>query len=112
MNLFDARIDNNAIVIDTFRFPISPERLPQKPPADASFKLGIRPEFVGVSDSESTDAMECEVRFVEDTGAYKILDLHAGSLQFRARVPESAAVVEGARVWAAFAPEHLKVFAE
>lgn len=112
MNLFEAHFDSGAIVLEDHRLSITPQLRAQLPEARVPFTIGIRPEFVTVSEAELPNALRCEVRFVEDTGAYKILDLCGARLQFRARVPESQPVAEGARVWAALDPNHLKVFVE
>ena len=55
-------------------------------------KLGIRPEFVHVSDEPFVDALRGEVRHVEDLGTYKILTLELDGVTLKARLQEDLPV--------------------
>ncbi|WP_068826131.1 ABC transporter ATP-binding protein [Pseudomonas sp. BMS12] len=57
-----------------------------------SLKLGIRPEFVHVSDEPFVDALRGEVRHVEDLGTYKILTLELDGVTLKARLQEDLPV--------------------
>ena len=55
----------------------------------SSLKLGIRPEFVHVSDEPFVDALAGEVTHVEDLGTYKILTLNLDGQRLKARMQET-----------------------
>ncbi len=78
--------------------------------APDSFTLGIRPEHVDVSNSESAGSLAAEVGLIEDTGAYKILTLESAGIRLKARVTDSMCVEEGDRLWASFPVEALSFF--
>lgn len=112
MNLLDARRDAGGIAVGAHRLLADPELNARLRDVSHPFTLGIRPEFVTVTAAERPGALPCSVRFIEDTGAYKILDLQTGDVRLRARVAESERVNEGDRVWAALPAKHLKVFSK
>lgn len=58
----------------------------------SNIKVGIRPEFVQVSDEQNGDAYQAEVEFVEDLGTYKILSVKFGGQSFKARLREDQSV--------------------
>ncbi|MEO0561954.1 MAG: ABC transporter ATP-binding protein [Chloroflexota bacterium] len=70
--------------------------------ADSNIKVGIRPEFINVSQSDQAGHFETEVSAVHLTGTAKILDLSGSGLSFKARVADTAQIKAGQTVWAQF----------
>src|SRR5690606_11422057 len=84
-------------------------RLPEL--AGKRLQLGIRPEFVQVSDAPCAGALAAEVIHVEDLGTYKILDFRLGGQAMKARLPEEQAVPHE-RAWVGFASQWLMLYAD
>lgn len=74
------------------------------------FTLGIRPEYVELFSNQEKNAMSGTVKLVEDTGAYKIVTVTMGSLNLKARAPETMKVEEGQALWMRFPEKDLKFF--
>ncbi len=110
MNILEAQHSDSGLNIGTHVIP-QPESLSSQLPASGGpFKLGIRPEFVEVSESRCADSLPCTIRVIEDTGAYKILSLTDGDLNLKARVREHFRGREDDTVWVRFSEEHMKIF--
>eukprot|EP01031_Cornospumella_fuschlensis_P013010 gene13010-15900_t len=77
----------------------------------SSLKLGIRPEFVHVSDEPFVDALAGEVTHVEDLGTYKILTLNLDGQRLKARLQEDETVPRGT-AWIGFPSQWLMLYAD
>ncbi|NVF14584.1 ABC transporter ATP-binding protein [Vreelandella maris] len=53
-----------------------------------NIKLGIRPEFIDISASPSTESLPVEVISVQDLGTYSLLTYKLNGQTFKARLPE------------------------
>lgn len=106
MNLFPAVVRDGRLWAEAFSLAL-PSALPNNA---QDFKIGIRPEYVGVSDTQETGAFICEVKNVHLTGNSKILDLHGLGLRFKARVREVDNYQVGEQVWALFPEIWTKIY--
>ncbi len=101
MNVFPATLDDNVFQAGTYRVSI--------PPAVAAaaqnheVKIGIRPEFVEVSQTAGdVGSFEADVSALHMTANALIADLHGAGLTFKARLSESSTVEAGDTVWVTF----------
>lgn len=74
-------------------------------------ELGIRPEFLEVSESPGEDAVGVPVAAVEDLGNYRQVTVLLGPHRLVAKVPEERPVAAD-RVWLRFAPEWTRLYAD
>ncbi|WP_434457559.1 ABC transporter ATP-binding protein [Stutzerimonas urumqiensis] len=95
MNLVDVQPDGDAVRFGNTRLPM-PNGMAAALPALAGkrLQLGIRPEFVHVSDEPSAGAMPVEVVHAADLGTYKILTFRLEGTLFKARLSEEQRVPE------------------
>ncbi|MGP4842696.1 ABC transporter ATP-binding protein [Marinobacter sp. 1Y8] len=77
----------------------------------SNLKLGIRPEFIQLTNTPSDDTFECEVTDIEDLGTYKIVSLTLGNQSIKARVDEDHAVSVGT-IHAGFPRQWLKLYVD
>lgn len=110
MNIFDAVLNGNHVQSGQIKVTIPQGTVDQK--GSAELKIGIRPEFVEVSETASSDHFECTVDAVHLTGTAKILDLSGADLSFKARVPETFTIQASEKVWAHFPEESTIVYAD
>lgn len=108
MNIFEAKLNGNKVQSGEFSVD-----LPQGANISASqnLKIGVRPEFIKVSPSEST-GFACQVKTVHLTGQSKILDLLGAGLTFKVRVEETSKAKAGDTLYAVFPPERTIIYAD
>ncbi|WP_166255518.1 ABC transporter ATP-binding protein [Marinobacter salicampi] len=110
MNLVEVSREDGGVRFDDTFVPLSEtlcdhiERV-----GSSNLKLGIRPEFIQVTDHASDDTHECAVRDVEDLGTYKIVTLMLGDRVIKARVSEDQDT-EAATLHVAFPRQWLKLY--
>lgn len=108
MNLFDATVDNIQLKAADFSLALSENQA--RDLSGTPIRIGIRPEFVAVHDTQSPDAFQCNVEAVHLTGQSKILELAGAGLTFKARVDETRMVQEGDTVWVEFPQDQTMIY--
>jgi glycerol transport system ATP-binding protein len=108
MNLFDAELKGNQLHAGSYVISVS-ERTAREM-AGQRLKIGIRPEFVEVLHSQYPGSIQCSVASIHLTGTSKILDLAGGGVNFKARVPDIAAIHVQDTVWVHFPDEHTLIY--
>ncbi|WP_236206986.1 ABC transporter ATP-binding protein [Pseudomonas tohonis] len=112
MNLIEVRPEGEALVFGATRVPLAPAMAAHLARGGwSSLKLGIRPEFVHVSDEPFVDALAGEVTHVEDLGTYKILTLNLDGQRLKARMQEDQAVPRGT-AWIGIPSQWLMLYAD
>lgn len=77
----------------------------------AALELGVRPEFVRVTDAADPDSVPAALTRVEDLGNYKLVTARLGPHSLRAKLDEDAPVpIEGAHL--AFTPARTLLYAD
>ncbi len=107
MNFLDARVDGDAIVVAGHRVAAPMQLLA----ALGEFKLGLRPEYVELSDPLEPGAVPAVVLQSQDIGTYWLVTLRVGTGKaeavLRMRLDPQAAVPRiGETVWLALFGEH------
>lgn len=106
MNIFEAILNDNHVQAGDLSLNL-PETM--EPSEANNIKIGIRPEFVNISQSEHV-GFACDVNAVFLTGQSKILDLSGAGLQFKARVEETSSIKQGDTVYAEFPQENTIIY--
>jgi len=109
MNILEAEIVNNDIIIDGHRMRIPPRfKVPEE---TRRIKLGVRPEHINVSTEERPGWIPVNVEAVEDLGnGVAILELRLGRKIFKAKT-SSAEIEEALRkVWIEIPEEKIHLF--
>jgi len=112
MNLIEVRAEEGGVGFGTLHLPLTKglaAKLPEL--ADKRLQIGIRPEFVQVTDEPGTGGMATEVVRVEDLGTYKILTLRLQGHLLKARLPEDQPVPRG-EAWVGFPAQWLMLYAD
>jgi glycerol transport system ATP-binding protein len=111
MNLIDVRLQDSELLFGDLRIALAAPLVARLPSlAGKRLQLGIRPEFVQVTD-EASGGMPAEVARIEDLGTYKILTFRLQGLLLKARLPEDQWVGQG-QVWVSFAQQWLMLYAD
>lgn len=89
MNLIEVKAVEGGVIFDDINVPLSKglNKVLSNTNSD-NIKIGIRPEFVHVSDQVIEGGFECTVLHVEDLGTYKVLTLNLGAQKIKARIDE------------------------
>lgn len=110
MNLIPVQRTETGVEFDGLVLHIHPELAKYVEASTSSnIKIGIRPEFVQLSNSPADDTYECHVKYIEDLGTYRIVTLELGSRSLLARIDEDQ-VIEGDTVHIGFPRKWLKLY--
>jgi len=77
-----------------------------------NLKIGIRPEFIEISESQSDDSLEAKVLDVEDLGTYKIVTVEVGGQTLKVRQSEDFRSDVGAGVHLLFPKQWLMLYVD
>jgi glycerol transport system ATP-binding protein len=108
MNLFDASLHQSQLEAGDYRLTLPAKAIEQL--NGQNLKLGIRPEFVQVHPSQTSNSFECIVQDVHLTGQSKILDLVGADLTFKARVDETQNFHPANHVWVRFPQDKTQIY--
>jgi len=110
MNLIPVQRTETGVEFDGLPLHIHPElaKLVQES-TSSNIKIGIRPEFVHLSNTPADDTYECHVKYIEDLGTYRIVALELGSQLLLARIDEDQ-VIDGDTVHIGFPRQWLKLY--
>jgi glycerol transport system ATP-binding protein len=95
MNLLEVSLEGNVALLNGQRIPLDGKRVHAAKAKSGRVKLGIRPEFLEVSET-SQDAIPAEIQSVEDLGNYKIVTVNIAGQTVKVKLPEDESVATGA----------------
>ena len=99
MNFLPARWRDGAIEVAGHRLPVT-LALAEQLSAAGEFALGIRPEYVTLSEPGATGALPVTVSQIQDIGTYWLLAARVGETVMRARLNLTSAIPQvGDQVW-------------
>lgn len=99
MNFLPAHWQDGAIAVAGQRLPVAPA-LAERLSAVGEFTLGIRPEYVTLTEAGATGALPVVVSQIQDIGTYWLLAARAGETVVRARLNLASAIPQvGDPVW-------------
>jgi len=113
MNIIEVTIKGTAAVFNDTHVPLKPALVETaKAIASSNIKIGIRPEFVRVSDTPFDEgSYVATVLDVENLGTYKILTLSLSGQRIKARLEEDQRVPEHT-AHVQFPEQYLKVYVD
>ncbi|MCQ4289375.1 ABC transporter ATP-binding protein [Pseudomonas stutzeri] len=112
MNLIEVHAEEGGVGFDDLHVPLNDAlaaRLHHI--GSARLQIGIRPEFVQVTEERPIGGMQAEIIRVEDLGTYKILTLRLKAQLIKARLPEDQPVPRG-QAWVGFPAQWLMLYAD
>ncbi|GAA3919042.1 ABC transporter ATP-binding protein [Litoribacillus peritrichatus] len=91
MNITPVQRTPHGVLFGDTEIPLSSElnAILQASPSK-NFKIGIRPEFVQVTQEPTEGSYPCEVQYEEDLGTYKVLTVKLGEWEIKAILEENA----------------------
>ena len=112
MNIIPVEMSAEGVAFDGCSVPLDEDlRSRLAGLGSANIKIGIRPEFIHISNDDIKGSYRCAVNYVEDLGTYKILTLELAGHTLKARIDEDQAVpVEHAYV--SFPKQWLKLYVD
>lgn len=108
MNLFDAVLKDSQICAGEYCIPV-PERMASEL-VGQQLKIGIRPEFIQISQTNTPNSIQCTVESIHLTGISKILELDGAGLKFKACVPDTVILQAHTRIWIYFPDEYTIIY--
>jgi len=111
MNLLDCQLQGGVAQIGGMSLPLAHDTVRAARSATGSLKLGIRPEFVHLTDQAEDGLLPATVQAVEDLGNYKIVRVMLGSQEMAIKLPEEQSV-PSEQAFVGFPPRWTKVYAD
>lgn len=109
MNLISIEKTHTGISFDGIDFPLNKEQQSLLAQVNSTnLKLGIRPEFLQLSNVAHHESLPCDILHTEDLGTYKIVSIAVGEQQLKVRLdedehpPKSNAFVNFPSQWVKF----------
>ncbi len=110
MNITEVKRIPDGVLFDDIEVPLSPalNEIVQASPSK-NIKIGIRPEFVRVSQDPTEGAYQARVMYEEDLGTYKVLSIQLGQWELKAIIEENAVSPKGV-AYVNFPSQWLKLY--
>lgn len=113
MNFMDCTLDGDTALFAGGGVGLAPGYGKRAALLGSSFKLGIRPMYLGVQATRAEcgdmPAMEAVVRGVEDQGFCRIVTLECGGAMLKARVNDNRTIPDGG-CWITFPPDKTRLY--
>ncbi len=111
MNLLDCHLHGGVAQIGGMSLPLAHDTVKAAREISGSLKLGIRPEFVQLTDQAEDGMLPATVRTVEDLGNYKIVRVMLGKDELAIKLPEECPV-PSEQAFVGFPPRWTKIYAD
>ncbi|OQY58975.1 MAG: ABC transporter ATP-binding protein [Desulfobacteraceae bacterium 4572_88] len=111
MNFMPCSLDGNAAIVDGVSIPLDEKIARKGTEKGGAFKLGIRPQYLGLSLTPSDKGVRADIRSIEDLGNLKIVTAMMGQHTLRIKLQEYEQV-QGEKAWLVFPPEKTKLFSD
>ncbi|XUO88556.1 ABC transporter ATP-binding protein [Halomonas sp. KM072] len=112
MNFMSVTHHNDQVLFGEQVMPVSPALRAQIAAAPSSnVKLGIRPEFISVSNTPVENSLPIDVLNIQDLGTYSLLSFTLNGEHFKARLPEGHAVT-GDKAHALLPQAHMGLYVD
>jgi glycerol transport system ATP-binding protein len=112
MNLLPCEIDGAAAVVESFSISLDPAVCERAKAAGGPLLLGVRPEFLKLTDPSAEGAARAVITEVEDLGRCSIVTARLGELSVKVRIGEGEPARAGDTVGISFPPSWTKLFAD
>lgn len=111
MNVLPCHVDSGDAVVDGIRIAVDPMQIAQVQHQGGKLELGVRPEYLVLTDEAASGHIPVRVSHIEDLGTYKIVTVSMGSHNLRVKLSEEQ-MLRGEEVYLYFPPERTKLYAE
>jgi glycerol transport system ATP-binding protein len=111
MNFLECRIDGATALVDGAAIPLTHSTAEKAVKTGGAVKIGIRPMYVAVHETEIEGGVAATVTGVEDQGFCKIVTAQFGSNSIKARIKDNRSAPQGA-CWLRFPQEKTKVYCD
>ncbi|MGI9489026.1 MAG: ABC transporter ATP-binding protein [Geminicoccaceae bacterium] len=111
MNLLDCQLHGGVAQIGGMSLPLAYDTVKAARGAGGSLKLGIRPEFVQLTDQAEDGMLPATVSAVEDLGNYKIIRVMLGQEELAIKLPGEHSV-PSEQAFVGFPPRWTKIYAD
>jgi glycerol transport system ATP-binding protein len=108
MNIIAAEVSGREARIDGRTIALT--RGYQALPSNATIEIGVRPEFVDITEP-APDLLSANIERIDDLGRVRFARVKVGDVKFAARVPAGFAP-SGTQVGLKFQPSHVHVYAD
>ncbi|MGI9500571.1 MAG: ABC transporter ATP-binding protein [Geminicoccaceae bacterium] len=110
MNFLDCQLHGGVAQIGGMSLPLAYDTVRAARNASGELKLGIRPEFVQLTDQAEDGTLPATVSAVEDLGNYKIVRVKLGPEELAIKLPEEQPV-PSEQAFVGFPPRWTKIYA-
>ena len=110
MNFLDCALDGDAAVVEGRRIALSGETLAAGKEASGRLEIGIRPEFLELTEETDGD-LPADIEFVEDRGTHRLVKTRAGAAELFVKLRDDQPVPAG-RAGLRFPPEWTLLYAD
>lgn len=111
MNFMPCHLEGNTAVVDGFRIPLDEKTASKGASLGGKLQLGIRPQYLGLSTTQTDNGVPATIRATEDLGNLKIVTTTMGVHTLRVKLQEYEEV-QGEKAWLIFPPERTKLFSD
>jgi glycerol transport system ATP-binding protein len=92
MNFLDATVISGKVSIEGVAIAVAQNKIP-----DGKIQVGIRPEYVGLSDSKNS-GVNVQVKSVQDQGNNRVVTCRIGSQELKMKVPRSVVLPDSGEI--------------
>ncbi|WP_089718158.1 ABC transporter ATP-binding protein [Candidatus Entotheonella palauensis] len=111
MNVLPCQLDHGEAILDGIRIAVDPALAAKAQQQGGQLELGIRPEYLSLSDETAPGYIPVRVSHIEDLGTYRIITVRLGMHNLRVKLPEEQSL-RGEDAFLYFPPERTKLYAE
>ena len=111
MNFLDCQIDGGVVRIGGMSLPLAHNMVTAARKAKGDVKLGIRPEFLKLSDRPNGGTLPATIETVEDLGNYKIVHARLGDARLAVKLAEDSPI-PAEQAYLSFPPRWTKIYAD
>lgn len=111
MNLLDCKLQGGVAEIGGMSLPLAYDTVSAARDASGSLKLGIRPEFIQLTDHAEDGSLPVSIEAIEDLGNYKIVHVKLGEETLAVKLPEDQSVPTE-QAFVSFPPRWTKIYAD
>lgn len=111
MNFLECSIDGALAKVGDVVIPLTPDYADKAVKVGGTQKIGIRPMYVGLHETQVEDGIKAEVVGIEDQGFCKIVTAKFGDNEIKARIKDNRSIPEG-QCWLSFPQEKTKIYCD
>lgn len=111
MNFLECTVADGVATVDGGTIQLTPSYADKAQKMGGKLKIGIRPMYVGVHETEVEEGIAAEVLGVEDQGFCKIVTVGFGNSTVKARIKDNRTISDG-KCWLTFPQDKTKLYSD